>query len=74
MNPDELRKGYQNFFVKTEAGEYFLTKLQDVIVDNHDHAEKNPELARDFVQRAKGAREVLDHINSVMAERSKPVK
>lgn len=74
MNADDLRKAYQGFFVKSEAGNHFMSEVVRLIVDEHERAEKNPELARDHTQRAKGVRLIKSHIDSVLAERSKPAK
>ena len=68
----KLKDSYKNFF-RTEEGEYFLKMITDIISNNHLQAEEQPELARDYVQRAKGAREVLDHIRSVMGSKGKPM-
>ncbi len=64
----ELGAGYRAFF-ESKPGEELLKFIEDVIVSSHEKAEKEPELARDYVQRAKGSREVLEHINSILAER-----
>lgn len=71
MTGEELKNAYQSFFIKSKAGEHFMNELINLIARNHEDAEKNPELARDYVQRAKGNREIRDHINSVMADRRK---
>ena len=69
-----LDKAYQNFFIKTEAGEYFMNELTRLLGADHIEAEEKPELARDYVQRAKGVRQVIDHINSVCVERRASVQ
>lgn len=66
---NDLDKHYSAFFQKSEAGKYFIDNLIDLIAGFHTKAEDNPEKSRDYVQRAKGAREVLDHIKSVSVER-----
>ena len=69
-----IRTPYQNFFLKTEEGKYFLSEINRLIEANHEFAEREPELARDFSQRAKGNREVLEHIQSAVAElKGKPM-
>jgi uncharacterized protein YaaN involved in tellurite resistance len=68
MNADQLRQAYQAFFVKSEAGRAFMESLSQIIAECHNQAEKAPELSRDLVQRAKGARQVLEHIQSVSAD------
>lgn len=73
MNPNDQRKAYQNFFLKTEPGAAFVAELDRLITDCHSKAENEPELARDHVQRAKGIRMIKNHLDSVMAERGKPI-
>lgn len=63
---DQLKADYGAFFVKNASGKHFMSVISKVIVDNHEKAEDNPELSRDHVQRAKGAREVLLHITNVL--------
>lgn len=66
MNPPEnLGEAYRGFFLKSEAGKYFISELSRLIDDEHRSAEKNPELSRDHVQRAKGMRNLEEHIQSV---------
>lgn len=74
MNADELRKAYQAFFIKSEAGKEFVASVLKVISTNHGNAENEPDHARDYVQRAKGARQILDHIASVTAEKKEVKK
>ena len=69
MIPDNLNTDFQSFFLKKDSGKYYVEQLQKIIDNNHEQAEKDPELARDFVQRAKGAREALDLIKSISAEK-----
>ncbi len=69
--PDNVTDGYK-VFLKTEYGKYFVSIVEGIISTNHESAEENPELARDHTQRAKGAREVLDHLRSVVLDRRKP--
>lgn len=69
MQLDDLQIPYNEFFNKSDAGQYYLEVLGNLIVDNHEKAEKTPELARDYVQRARGARDALDHIRTVIAGR-----
>jgi hypothetical protein len=63
-----LRVPYQNFFLKSEEGKACLDEIRRMITANHEQAEKKPELSRDHSQRAKGNREVLDHILSVVTD------
>jgi hypothetical protein len=56
---------YETFF-KSPAGLQCLTTISALIDSNHQQAENQPDNARDFMQRAKGNREVLNHINSVL--------
>lgn len=72
MSPDELRRAYSSFF-KSSAGKYFMDTINDLVESNHVKAEDNPELARDFAQRAKGMREIGAHVKSVVAEGKKPI-
>lgn len=64
---------YKQFF-ESPAGEQCLTTVADMIDSNHQKAERTPDLARDYMQRAKGNREVLDHINSVSSSLSETSK
>jgi len=64
---DELKRGYDAFFNKNTAGQSFINEVTRIIVSNHEKAESKPEFSRDHVQRAAGAREVLKHIQSVLA-------
>lgn len=65
MDSKELKRAYEGFFAKSEAGKHFVASVVSIIADNHEKAENDPERARDHVQRAKGAREVIEHIHSV---------
>lgn len=57
---------YANFFLKDEEGQKCLKAIEDIIESQHEAAEKDGETARDFTQRAKGARLVQAHIQSVL--------
>ena len=72
MSLDEKRRAYTAFFMSNEAGKEFMQTLSTIIDTNHTAAENAPELSRDHVQRAKGVREVIAHIQSITADRSKP--
>lgn len=65
MKVRPLKKDY-TFFFKSTSGEHLFNTISQIITSNHEKAEKDPEHARDYVQRAKGAREILDHISSVI--------
>ena len=65
------RKEYQNFFLKTEAGKAFMTEIERMINANHENAEKDSDKSTSFSQRARGNREVLEHIQSTMVEPKK---
>lgn len=65
------RVAYQNFFLKTDEGKDFIAEITRQIAANHEKSEKDPELSRDYAQRAKGNREILEHIQSVVAEPKK---
>jgi hypothetical protein len=69
--PKDLANAYAQFF-KTEAGKYFLNAIEEIIETQHQTAEKDPTLARDYTQRAKGARLPLEHIQSVIGGTKKP--
>jgi hypothetical protein len=64
MERKDIKIAYDQFFNKTDAGEYFIKYINDYIAGQHNKAEDTPELARDFVQSAKGAREIMKHIRS----------
>lgn len=68
MKHEELAKAYEHFFVKSEAGNHFMAEINRLLDDNHKEAENKPELARDCMQRAKGIRDLANHIQSVMTE------
>jgi hypothetical protein len=65
VDQKELQEAYKGFF-DTDKGKMFLTQLETMINLNHKSAEDDPEFARDHVQRAKGNRQVLDHIKIVL--------
>jgi hypothetical protein len=67
LNP-EIRKQYADFLASV-AGEHFILVLDNLIDHNHNEAEKNPELSRDFTQRAKGVRESRDKLIEAAVER-----
>jgi RNase P subunit RPR2 len=75
MNPRVRADAYREFFLKSEAGKEFVKEVERLITNNHEEAEKNPELSRDYVQRAKGNRQLLEHITSVTTEikKGKPI-
>jgi hypothetical protein len=64
MERKDIKIAYDQFFNKTDAGKYFIEYVNSYIAGQHDKAEDTPELARDFVQSAKGAREIVKHIRS----------
>lgn len=72
MTLEDKRRAYQSFFLKAEAGKEFILKIHEFINTNHQKAEQEPEMARDYVQRAKGSREVIEHIQSLTADRRQP--
>jgi hypothetical protein len=63
---------YAAFFLKNEEGQKLLTAIEGIISSQHELAEKSPELARDHTQRAKGARLVQEHIQSVLGGVKRP--
>lgn len=58
-------KVYKDFFENTEEGVQLMNSLHKLIDNNHKSAENDGETARDYTQRAKGIREVINHINSL---------
>jgi len=64
--PTNLVNAYQQFFLKSEDGQFFLETMEKIISDQHELAEKDGDKARDHTQRAKGARLVQEHIQSVL--------
>lgn len=65
---NKIRQSYQHFFLKDEGGKEFMLTLERLIDSNHEAAEKNPELSRDYAQRAAGMRIILNHILSAVSE------
>lgn len=65
MNQDQLKSAYDQFFYKSNEGKHFIQAINELINQAHEHAERDAERARDFTQQARGAREVLTHIQSV---------
>jgi hypothetical protein len=65
----KLQGAYRNFFIKSEEGRAFVEFIESLINSEHEKAENKPELARDHAQRAKGMREVLNHINVTCIEK-----
>jgi len=61
---EEIRQ-YHSFF-KAKGGQHLMKIITEIIASNHLKAEAEPDFSRDYVQRAKGAREVVDHIQSVL--------
>jgi len=66
MKLEQLKSGYGQFFLKSEEGKYFMAKLTELIDSAHEGAEKDPTFARDLTQKARGVREVQNHIKSVI--------
>lgn len=58
---------YKAFF-ESVAGVQLLTTIKGLIDSNHQNAEDKPELSRDYMQRAKGNREVLECITALTIE------
>ena len=57
---------YKNFFVKSEDGKELIEWINNQIQRYHNASEDNPSIARDNSQRAKGMRDILDHIEGVI--------
>jgi hypothetical protein len=70
----DLQPAYHAFFLQNEAGKYFMETLLNLIESNHEAAEKTPDYSRDYVQRAKGIREVLEQITVVINTPIKEIK
>jgi hypothetical protein len=68
MDIKHLSKVYRTFFFETVEGQHFMTKLEDMIKSRHEDAEKKPDYARDFTQRALGIRDVKNMISSLTAD------
>lgn len=68
MRSEDLRVAFKAFFDESEPGRFYTEALKNLITTNHESAEKDPDHARDFVQRAKGAREALNIILSIKAD------
>lgn len=62
-----MNEAFRQFFLKNEHGQGYVKQLEELITSNHENAEKNPELARDYTQRAKGVREALAIIQTAVA-------
>lgn len=71
MTYQEKSEAYRNFFIESAVGREFMNELERLVTNNHEQAEDDPELSRDYMQRAKGNREVLQHIQSVTTELKK---
>jgi len=56
---------YKTFF-ESPAGLELLTNIKALRDSNHQKAEDKPELARDYMQRAKGNQEAVEQINIVL--------
>lgn len=65
MNQKELQDAYKTFF-ESDKGKLLIEHIEKMIDINHRNAENSPEFTRDFFQRAKGNREVLEHIQIVL--------
>ena len=59
----EIRKSVRDF-VDSPAGNWYIERLDSSIKHNHNKAEDNPEMSRDYTQRAKGVREALEQLTS----------
>lgn len=74
MNRDELAKEYKAFFTESPAGQYFMQCIESLIDAAHKNAEKDPTLARDYTQHARGVRQVKEHIIGIGTEIKKGQK
>ena len=68
MDSSQIKTAYKTFFEQSDAGEYFMNSLDNLIDSKHKEAEKNPELARDHTQRACGVRDVQNMIKVMTAD------
>ncbi len=65
VNQKELQEAYKGFF-DTDKGRLFIAQVEKMIDINHRNAEEDPDHTRDHFQRAKGNRQVLEHIRIVL--------
>jgi hypothetical protein len=63
---------YHEFFIESPEGIQYIRILDKMITQEHEKAEKSPELAMTFTQRAKGIREARDMAVSMSTEVKKP--
>lgn len=63
---------YHEFFIESAEGIQYIRILDKLINQQHEKAEKTPELAVTFTQRAKGIREARDMAVSMSTEVKKP--
>lgn len=68
MKPEELRGAYKAFFIDSPAGMHYVKQINASIAQCHENAEKQPESAAHWSQRAKGMRDTLLYVNSMIAE------
>lgn len=54
-------------FFQTATGQQFYSVISGIIDSKHQKGEDNPELARDYMQQAKGVREVVNLVDSIKA-------
>lgn len=62
---------FHDFFYESAEGQQYVKALEQAISEKHSKAELNPELSRDFVQRAAGVREALSLIKTLSTEAKK---
>lgn len=62
---------YRAFFIESPEGAEYVAKLNQLIVSQHEKAENDPLLARDYTQRAKGIREAISLISSLTTDAKK---
>ena len=67
------KSAYASFFVKSNEGAEFVEWVENQIERYHEQAESSPEDARDLSQRAKGLRDVLNHIQGVIHTGGEPM-
>ena len=74
MKGQQLRDAYVTFFDASDAGQHFLESINKLISNYHEKAENDPAMARDYTQRAKGIRDIADHITVVKVNVSRTSK
>lgn len=69
-----VKSAYAAFFLKSADGQEFVEWIENQIERYHEQAEGSPEDSRDLSQRAKGLRDVLNHIQGVIHTGGEPMQ